>query len=59
MIDIVLNFGIGLALIGLPAFAFYRIGRDVGVERGVKKQMIKDLMARGIVEMHSRSSSKE
>ena len=32
---------------------------DVGVERGVKKQMIKDLMARGIVEMHSRSSSKE
>lgn len=55
MIELVLNFGIGLAVVGLPAFAFYRLGHDVGVNRGVKKQMIKDLIARGIVEMHSRT----
>lgn len=41
---------VGLVLIGLPSLIFYRVGLDVGTQRGVKKQMVRQLIARGIIE---------
>lgn len=43
-------FLIGVAIIGVPAFVFYRIGMDIGVTKGVRKQLVRELMANGILE---------
>ena len=46
----ILYFTMALILVGLPCVIFYRVGLDVGVQRGIKKQMVRQLMARGIIE---------
>lgn len=43
-------FLIALAIIGVPAMLFYRIGMEIGVSKGIRKQMIRELMASGILE---------
>ncbi|MDD5394024.1 MAG: hypothetical protein PHE17_13475 [Thiothrix sp.] len=48
--DTIVNFMLGVAIIGLPAFVFYRIGIDIGVSKGVRKQLVRELMANGILE---------
>jgi hypothetical protein len=48
--DSILNFLIGLTIIGLPAYVFYRIGMDVGITKGVRRQLVRELMASGILE---------
>ncbi|EIJ33558.1 hypothetical protein [Thiothrix nivea] len=48
--EVFMYFLVGLAIIGIPAFVFYRIGMDIGVTKGVRKQLIKELMANGILE---------
>ena len=40
----------GIAIIGIPSFLFYRIGMDIGVSKGIKRQLIRELMANGILE---------
>lgn len=50
MLDTILYFMIGLAIIGIPAFVFYRIGLDIGIHKGVRKQLIRELMANGVLE---------
>ncbi len=49
-LDTIIYFLFGLVIIGLPAFVFYRIGMDIGVTRGVRKQLLRELMANGIIE---------
>lgn len=48
--EIIMYFLLGIAIIGIPAFVFYRIGMDVGVTKGVRKQLVRELMANGILE---------
>lgn len=48
--DTVLYFLLGLAIIGLPAYVFYRLGMDVGITKGVRRQLVRELMASGILE---------
>ncbi len=50
MLDMILYFLLGLAIVGIPAFVFYRIGLDIGVHKGIRKQLIRELMANGVLE---------
>ena len=50
MLDMFLYFLMGLAIVGIPAFVFYRIGLDIGIHKGVRKQLIRELMANGVLE---------
>ena len=49
-LDSLLYFLLGVLLVGVPAFVFYRIGMDIGVNKGVRKQLLRELMANGILE---------
>lgn len=51
MWDMVINFIIGLIVIGIPCYVFYRVGIDAGIERGVRRQLLRELTLGGIVEM--------
>ena len=58
-LDTLVYFLFGLVIIGIPAFVFYRIGMDIGITKGIRKQLLRDLMANGILEeadMRIRSS---
>ena len=58
-LDSLLYFLLGVLLVGVPAFVFYRIGMDIGVNKGVRKQLLRELMANGILgeaDMSVRSS---
>lgn len=48
--ETIMYFLVGLAIIGIPAFIFYRIGMDIGVTKGIRKQLIREMMANGILE---------
>lgn len=48
--EIVMYFMAGLVIIGIPSFLFYRIGMDIGVTKGIKRQLVRELMANGILE---------
>lgn len=50
MFDLVINFAIGLTVIGIPSLAFYKIGMDAGIERGVQRQILRELTLNGIIE---------
>lgn len=50
MLDTFLYFLLGLGIIGVPAFIFYRLGMDIGVNKGIRKQLVRELMANGILE---------
>ncbi|HRJ52172.1 MAG TPA: hypothetical protein PLE99_05365 [Candidatus Thiothrix moscowensis] len=49
-LDTFTYFLFGVAIIGIPAFVFYRIGMDIGVTKGIRKQLLRELMANGILE---------
>ena len=49
-LDSLLYFLLGVLLVGVPAFVFDRIGMDIGVNKGVRKQLLRELMANGILE---------
>ncbi len=49
-LDSLFYFFMGLAFIGIPAFIFYRIGIDIGIHKGIRKQLLRELMANGILE---------
>lgn len=49
-LDSFLYFLMGLAIIGIPAFIFYRIGMDIGIHKGIRKQLLRELMSNGILE---------
>ncbi|MFZ1343694.1 hypothetical protein [Thiothrix eikelboomii] len=51
MWDLAINFVIGLVVIGIPSYVFYRVGIDAGIERGVRRQLLRELTLSGIVEM--------
>lgn len=51
MWDLAINFIIGLIVIGIPSYVFYRVGIDAGIERGVRRQLLRELTLSGIVEM--------
>ncbi|SDZ74647.1 hypothetical protein SAMN05660964_00108 [Thiothrix caldifontis] len=48
--EVIMYFMIGLIIIGIPSFLFYRIGMDIGVNKGIRKQLIRELMANGVLE---------
>ncbi|WML91755.1 hypothetical protein [Thiothrix lacustris] len=48
--EIVMYFMAGLVIIGIPSFLFYRIGLDIGVNKGIRRQLVRELMANGILE---------
>ena len=50
MLDLVINFAIGLTIIGIPSLAFYKIGMDAGIERGIRRQILRELTLNGIIE---------
>lgn len=49
-LDIILYFLLGVMIIGIPAYIFYRIGMDVGVTKGIRRQLVREMMANGILE---------
>lgn len=49
-LDTFVYFLFGLVIIGLPAFVFYRIGMDIGVTKGIRRQLLRDLMNNGVIE---------
>jgi hypothetical protein len=51
MWDMAINFIIGLVVIGIPSYVFYRVGIDAGIERGVRRQLLRELTLSGIVEI--------
>lgn len=51
MWDMAIDFIIGLVVIGIPSYVFYRVGIDAGIERGVRRQLLRELTLSGIVEM--------
>jgi len=51
MWDGVLNFLLGLVLIGIPSYVFYRLGLDAGIQRGVRRQLLRELTLSGIIEV--------
>lgn len=57
MWDLAINFVIGLVVIGIPSYVFYRVGIDAGIERGVRRQLLRELTLSGIVEMAETKSS--
>ena len=50
MLDLAINFIIGLAIVGIPSYAFYKIGVDAGIQRGIRRQILRELTLSGIVE---------
>ncbi|OQX13488.1 MAG: hypothetical protein BWK73_11940 [Thiothrix lacustris] len=48
--EVIMYFMIGLVIIGIPSFLFYRIGLDIGVNKGIRRQLIRELMANGVLE---------
>ncbi len=50
MLELIINFVIGLTIIGIPSYIFYKLGMDAGIERGEKRQILRDLMLHGIIE---------
>lgn len=48
--EVIMYFMIGLVIIGIPSFFFYRIGMDIGVNKGIRRQLIRELMANGVLE---------
>ena len=50
MLELIINFIIGLTVVGIPSYVFYKIGMDNGIERGEKRKVLKDLMVHGIIE---------
>ena len=50
MLELIVNFAIGLTIVGVPSFVFYKLGMDTGIERGERRQILKDLMVHGIIE---------
>ena len=48
--EVIMYFMIGLVIIGIPSFLFYRIGMDIGVNKGIRKQLVRELMANGVLE---------
>lgn len=48
--EVIMYFMIGLVIIGIPSFLFYRIGMDIGVNKGIRRQLIRELMANGVLE---------
>ncbi len=51
MWDTILNFLLGLILIGIPCYVFYRVGIDAGIQRGVRRQLLRELTLSGIIEV--------
>lgn len=54
--EVIMYFMIGLVIIGIPSFLFYRIGMDIGVNKGIRKQLVRELMANGVLEEADMSS---
>ncbi|MEZ5448195.1 MAG: hypothetical protein R3E95_01880 [Thiolinea sp.] len=50
MLDLVVNFLIGLVIIGIPSYAFYKIGIDAGIQRGIRRQILHELTLSGVIE---------
>ena len=50
MLELFINFAIGLAIVGIPSYAFYKIGVDAGIQRGIRRQILRELTLSGIVE---------
>ena len=50
MLDIIVNFFLALVIIGVPSYVFYRVGMDAGIQRGVRRQLIRELTLSGIIE---------
>ncbi|HPE60003.1 MAG TPA: hypothetical protein PLB10_06670 [Thiolinea sp.] len=50
MLDLVINFIFGLAIVGIPSYVFYRLGVDAGIQRGVRRQLLRELTMCGIIE---------
>ena len=54
MLELIINFAIGLTIVGIPSYVFYKLGMDTGIERGEKRQILKDLMLHGVIERAER-----
>ena len=54
MLDIFVNFATGIAIVGIPSLVFYKIGVDAGIQRGIKRQILKELVLSGIIEKAER-----
>ena len=54
MLELIINFAIGLPIVGIPSYVLYKLGMETGIERGEKRQILKDLMVHGIIEKAER-----
>ncbi len=48
--DLTINFFIGLALIGVPSYLFYKIGVDAGIKRGIRLQIFRGWQSGGAID---------
>ncbi len=44
MLDLFIYFLIGVVVISIPCYAFYKVGISAGIERGVRRQVLRELM---------------
>jgi len=50
MLNLAINFFIGLALIGIPSYIFYRVGIQAGIQRGLRLQVLRGWEAGGAID---------
>lgn len=50
MTELIPNFIFGIIIIGIPCYIFYRLGMDTGVEKGVRRQVLRTLMKNRVID---------
>lgn len=50
MLEMIFHFVIGLVIIGIPCYAFYKVGMSAGIQRGVRRQILRELTLCGVIE---------
>ncbi|CAA6825028.1 MAG: Unknown protein [uncultured Thiotrichaceae bacterium] len=50
MLETFFQFMIILVIVSVPCYAFYKVGINAGIQRGVKRQILRELMLCGVIE---------
>lgn len=50
MLETIFQFMIILVIVSVPCYAFYQVGVNAGIKRGVQRQILRELMLCGVIE---------
>lgn len=50
MLEIIFQFMLILVIVSIPCYVFYKIGVDAGIQRGIRRQILRELMLCGVIE---------